>query len=181
MQLLQDWGLTTFPLANLPCLNSSMVRTKVTSRKGERGGETRMLRMRTVVVMGRKGRRPLSPVHPPSLATEAAPKAEEILQRIEEAGQLEGVGRSLSSLPTQQLAQMAAEAAGHLSWVGRSLFIRGSNLPWEAKPPERNSDRQAKWKKPRRYWSGIVALHARYSGSKRTQSSLFEKLPFSCS
>ena len=37
MWILQDQGHTTFPLANLPCLNSSMVRTKVTQRKGEKG------------------------------------------------------------------------------------------------------------------------------------------------
>ena len=48
-----------------------MARTKVTPRKGERGGETRMLRMRMVVVNGGKGRRPPSPVHPPSLARKA--------------------------------------------------------------------------------------------------------------
>ena len=32
---------------------------------------------------------------------------------------------------------------GHLSQVGRSLLIRSSDLPWEAKPPIRNSYRQA--------------------------------------
>ena len=60
-----DWGHTIFPLANLR-LTSSIARTKVTLKRGEKG-VTQLLK-------------------------------------------LEGVGRSPPSLPTQQLAQMAAEA-----------------------------------------------------------------------
>ena len=40
---------------------------------------------------------------------------EEIKGRVEEVSRLEGVGRSPSSLPTQQLAQMAAEAGPSVS------------------------------------------------------------------
>ena len=47
---------------------------------------------------------------PPTPAKVAPLQAEEIMRRIAQAEQLEGVGRSPSSLPTQQLAQMAAEA-----------------------------------------------------------------------
>ena len=45
---------------------------------------------------------------PPAPAKEATLQVEEIMRWIVVAGQLEGVGRSPSSLPTQQLAQMAA-------------------------------------------------------------------------
>ena len=47
---------------------------------------------------------------PPTPAKEAPPQAEEIMRRFAEVGQLEGVGRAPSSLPTQQLAQKAADA-----------------------------------------------------------------------
>ena len=73
-----------------------------------------------------KGKKAPLPVHPPSPAREAPSKAEEILQRIKEAEQLEEVGRSLSSLPIQQLAQMAAEAgpskSGREEPAGKKLW-----------------------------------------------------------
>ena len=46
---------------------------------------------------------------PPTPAKEAPLQAEEIMCRITEAEQLEGVGRSPSLSLTQQLAQMAVE------------------------------------------------------------------------
>ena len=65
---------------------------------------------------------------------------EEAERQVEEARWLEEVGQSLSSLPTQQLAQMAAEAGP--SVLGERSQPRGSSaLPWEAKPPRRNSSR----------------------------------------
>ena len=63
-----------------------------------------------------RGRRPPSPVHHPSPARKPSPvrevekMMEEAERWVEEARWLEDVGRSLSLLPTQQLAQMAAEA-----------------------------------------------------------------------
>ena len=58
MQLLRDQGLTASILPNLPHLNSSMARTKLTLRKGERGGEKRVLQLRTVrMILVEKGRR----------------------------------------------------------------------------------------------------------------------------
>ena len=63
-----------------------------------------------------KGRRAPSPVHHPSPAGKPSPTrevekmVEEAERWVEEARWLEDVGRSPSSLPTQQLAQMAAEA-----------------------------------------------------------------------
>ena len=86
-----------------------MVRTKVTPRKGEKG-VTWVLRTRVAVYMGEKEKRPSSSIHLPSTAQEAPPEAGEIMGRIAEAEQLEGVERSPLSLPTWQLSQMAVEA-----------------------------------------------------------------------
>ena len=58
----------------------------------------------------RKGKEALITSAPPPPAKEAPPQAEDIMKWIVEAEQLEGVGRSPSSLLTQQLAQMAVEA-----------------------------------------------------------------------
>ena len=146
-------------------------------RKGERGGETGMLRMRMVVVMEGKGRRPQSPIHPPSLAREASPKAKEILQSIEEAGQLEGVGRSPSLLPTQQLAQMAVEA-------GPSKSAREGPAHKRLQPtvggkvPQKEFLQAGKVKKLKKYWPGIVALHKIQQFQKSTELLIW-KLPFS--
>ena len=66
-------------------------------------------------------KQPPSPVHHPSPAKSSSPAREveqtleEMKGRVEEVSRLEGVGRSLSSLPTQQLAQMATEAGPSVS------------------------------------------------------------------
>ena len=66
--------------------------------------------------ISKKGRRPPSPVHHPSPARKPSPVREveqmldEAERQVEEARWLEEVGQSPSSSPTQQLAQMAAEA-----------------------------------------------------------------------
>ena len=95
-----------------------MARTKVTPKK-ERGWERWVLWSREVrKVLAEQGQRPTSPVHHPSPAKEPSPMREEEKEKrmeeadrwVEEARRLEDVGRSPSSLPTQQLAQMAAEA-----------------------------------------------------------------------
>ena len=87
-----------------------MVRTKVTPKK-ERGRERWVLHPRGVrKEMAEKGQRPTSPVHHPSPAKEPSPMREEEQEKrmeeadrwVEEARRLEDVGRSLSSLPTQQ-------------------------------------------------------------------------------
>ena len=66
---------------------------------------------------GRERMEAPSPIHHPSPAKEPLPgreevkkQVEEVENRVKEARQLEDVARSLSSLLTQQLAQMAAEA-----------------------------------------------------------------------
>ena len=93
-----------------------MPRTKVTLKKDERGGERWVLYSREVRnALAEKGQRP-PPVHHPSLARKPSPtreeekrQMEEAEKQLEEARRLKDVGRSLSLLPTQQLAQMAAE------------------------------------------------------------------------
>ena len=76
-----------------------MARTKVPPRKGEKG-VTWVLGARAAVYTGEQEKRPSSPIHPPSPAQEVPPEAGEIMRRIAEAEQLEGLGRSLSLLPT---------------------------------------------------------------------------------
>ena len=97
-----------------------MARTKLTPKKDREGRkvlQTREERER----LAKKGRRLPSPVHPPSPAKKPSPmreeekRLEEAERWVEEARQLEDVGRSLLSLPTQQLAQMAAEAGSSAS------------------------------------------------------------------
>ena len=80
-------------------------------------GERRVLQMKEDREgIARKGRRPPSPVHNPSPARKPSPTREvektleEVEKQAEEARQLENMGRSPSSLPTQQLAQRL----GHL-------------------------------------------------------------------
>ena len=63
-----------------------------------------------------------SPARKLSPAREEEKRLEEAERQVEEARWLEDVGRSLSSLPTQQLAQMAAEAGP--SDLGRAEPVR---------------------------------------------------------
>ena len=87
-------------------------------QEGERSEQARRSRWlaRQARKEEKKEKKPPSPVHYPSPAKrpspmrEVAQMLEEMVRWVEEAGQLEEVGRSPSSLPTQQLAQMAAEA-----------------------------------------------------------------------
>ena len=81
---------------------------------------------------GGEGMEAPSPVHHPSPARKPSPtrevekkQMEEAERQVEEARWLENVGRSPSLLPTQQLAQMAAEtgpsASGKEEPVRRKL------------------------------------------------------------
>ena len=87
-----------------------------------------------------------SPVHHPSPARKPSPmreeekRLEEAEKWVEEARRLEDAGRLPSSLPTQQLAQMAAEAGP--SDLGRrgasqegALTYHGRQSPLEGIPP----------------------------------------------
>ena len=101
---------------------------------------------------------------------------EEAEKWVEDARGLEEVGRSPSSLPTQQLAQMAAEAGPSVSGeepVKRKLCpTMGGKAPWK------EFLKAGKVKKPRRYWPGTVALHEIWQYQKSTEL-LIRKLPFS--
>ena len=81
---------------------------------------------------------------------------EEAERWVEEARQLEDVGRLPSLLPTQQLAQMAAEArqsALREELVRRKLFPTVGG-----KAPQKEFLKTRKVKKTRKYQPGTVAL-----------------------
>ena len=89
---------------------------------------------------GGEAEKALIPGAPPTPAKEAPVQAEDIMRRITEVEQLEGVGRSPSLLPSQQLAQMAVEAGP--STVGgeeparRKLHLTvGGKAPQKGIPP----------------------------------------------
>ena len=97
--------------------------------KKERRGDRWVLQPREArQKITKRGRRPPSLVHYPSPARKLSPMREEEKRLdeaerwVEEARWLEDVGRSTSSLPTQQLAQMAAEAGP--SALGEELVRR---------------------------------------------------------
>ena len=101
-------------------------------------------------------------MHHPSPAGKPAPmrEAEKILEEaerwVEEARWLEDVGRSLSLLPTQQLAQMAAEAGP--SSLGEEPVWRKLQPTMGGKAPWKEFLWAGKVKKTRKYQSGTVAL-----------------------
>ena len=161
-----------------PCL------ARKARQESERSEEVR--RRRRLARQARKERveekRPPSPVHHPSPAKSSSPMREvaqvleEKIRWVEEAGRLEVVGQSPSSLPTQQLAQMAAEARP--SALGEEPAQRKLCPTIGGKAPRKEFLKAGKVKKPRKYWPGTVALHE----IRRYQKSielLIWKLPFS--
>ena len=100
----------------------------------------------------------------------------EMVKRVEEAGRLEEVGQSPSLLPTQQLAQMAAEARPSASGeepAQRKLYHTiGGKAPWK------EFLKAGKVKKTRKYQPGTVALREIWQYQKSTEL-LIRKLPFS--
>ena len=146
-----------------------MTRTKVTPKK-EREGRTVLCtkaerariakKVREEKVEKKKG--PPSPVHHPSPAKKPSPMREveqmmgEAERQVEKARWLEEVGRSPLSLPTQQLAQMAAEAGP--SVLGEEP-AKGKLCPtMGGKAPQKEFLKAVKVKKTRKYWPGTVAL-----------------------
>ena len=101
---------------------------------------------------------------------------EEMIGQVEEAGRLEAVGQSPSSLPTQQLAQMAAEARP--SALGEEPAQRKLCPTIGGKAPWKEFLKAGKVKKPRRYQPGTVALCEIWWYQKSTEL-LIRKLPFS--
>ena len=129
-----------------------------------------------------KWRQPPSPVHHPSPAKSSSPTREvvqaleEMVGWVEEASRLAEVGRSLSSLPTQQLVQMAAEARP--SALGEEPAQRKLCPTIGGKAPRKEFLKAGKVKKTRRYWPGTVALCEIWRYQKSTEL-LIRKLPFS--
>ena len=127
----------------------SMARMKLTPKKGKE--ERKVLQpKKDREELAARGRRPLSPVHYPSPARKPSParEVEKMLEEaergVEEARWLEDVGRSPLSLPTQQLAQIAAEAspsgfgggaslAETLTYHGRQSPPEGISPGWKSK------------------------------------------------
>ena len=115
----------------------------LTPKKDKRGGERWVLHSKEArKALAEKGQRPPSPVHHPSPAKRPLPtreeeekQVEEAEKLVEEARRLEDVGRSLSSLPTWQLAQMAVEAGPSTLGQEEALTDCGRQSPPEGIPP----------------------------------------------
>ena len=144
------------------CSFHRMARMKVTLKK-ERKGERWVLHLREKrTELVEKGRRPPSPIYHPSPARKPSPmreeekKLEEAERWVEEARWLEDVGRSPSSLPTQQLAQMAAETRP--SALGEEPVRMKLQPTVGGKAPKKEFLQAGKVKKTRKYWPGTVAL-----------------------
>ena len=157
-----------------------MTRTKLTPKKERK--ERWVLQTKKIrEEMAAKGRRP-PPVHHPSPAKKPSPvreeekRLEEAERQVKEARQLEDVGRSPSSLPTQQLAQMAAEARP--SALGEEPVRRKVFPTVGGKAPQKEFLKARKAKKTRKYWPGTVALWEIWQFQKSTEL-LIRKLPFS--
>ena len=101
---------------------------------------------------------------------------EEAERWVEEARWLEEVGRSPSSSPTQQLAQMAVEARPSVS--GEEPAKRKLHPTMGGKAPWKEFLKAGKVKKTRKYQPGTVALREIQQFQKSTEL-LIRKLPFS--
>ena len=95
---------------------------------------------------------------------------------IAETEQLEGVGRSPSSLMTQQLALMAAEARPSKSGE-EETFRRKLQSTVGGKAPQKEFLQAGKVKKTRKYQPGTVALHE-IQWFQRSTELLIWKLSF---
>ena len=96
---------------------------------------------------------------------------------VEDAEQLEGVGWSPSSLPTQQLVQMAVEARpSKLGGEEPACWMLQPTVGGKA--PQKEFLQAGKVKKPRKYWAGTVALCKIWQFQKSTELLIW-KLPFS--
>ena len=158
-----------------------MARTKLMPKKEREGRKVlRMRKKRKKIV--KKGRRPPSLVHHPSPARKPSPPrevekmVEEAERQVEEARWLEEVGQSLSSLPTRQLAQMAAEVGP--SVLGEEPAKRKLHPTVGGKVPQKEFLKAGKVKKTRKYWPGTVALWEIQRFQKSIEL-LIRKFPFS--
>ena len=196
--------IVSFRYSFLSLFSNSMARTKVTPRK-ERAGKTVLrsseerARLASTARQGedRRSRRrlarraskemiqekqPPSPVHHPSPAKSSSPAREveqtleEMKERVEEASKLAEVGRSPSSSPTRQMAQMAVEAGPSAS--GEEPARRKFCPTIGGKAPRKEFLKAGKVQKTRKYRPGTVALREIRRYQKSTEL-LIRKLPFS--
>ena len=196
--------IVSFRYSFLSLFSNSMARTKITPRK-ERVGKTVLrtseerARLTSTARLGedRRSRRrlarraskekipekqPPSPVHHPSPAKSSSPAREveqmleEMKERVEEASKLAEVGRSPSSSPTRQMAQMAAEAGPSAS--GEEPARRKLRPTVGGKAPRKEFLKAGKVQKTRKYRPGTVALREIRRYQKSTEL-LIRKLPFS--
>ena len=151
-------------------------------KKGQRGEKGALDQGRKRKSWQRREGGPPLPVHHPSPARKPSPvrevekMVEEAERWVEEARQLEDVGRSPSLLPTQQLAQMAAEAGA--IYFGEEPVQRKLQPTVGGKAPWKEFLRAGKVKKTRKYWPCTVGLWEIQQFQKSTQL-LIRKLPFS--
>ena len=158
------------------------------AREARQGGERseQVRRSRRLARQARKEekkeKKPPSPVHYPSPAKrpsptrEVAQTLEEMVRWVEEARQLEEVGRSPLLSPTRQLAQMATEDGP--SALGEEPAQRKLCPTIGGKAPQKEFLKAGKVKKPRKYQPGTVALCEIWQYQKSTEL-LIRKLPFS--
>ena len=112
---------------------------------------------------------------PPTPVKEAPSQVEKIMRRIVQVGQLKGVGRSPSSLLTQQLAQIAVEA-GPSTLGGEEPARRKLQPTMGGKAPQKEFLHGGRLRRPGS--TGLAQLlFGRSSGSKRAQSSSFGNSP----
>ena len=116
-----------------------------------------------------------SPAKKPLPMREEEKRLEEAEKWVEEARQLEDVGRS-PSLPTQELAQMTVEARP--SVLGEELARKKLCPTVGGKAPQKEFFKARKIKKTRKYQPGTVALWEIWQFQKSTEL-LIRKLPFS--
>ena len=125
--------------------------------------------MRTRVPVQSHPQRPCTPVDLPVLAQETPLDQDEMRRRVAEAEQLEEAGRSPQSLPSQQLAQMAAKAGPSMSG-GDKPTRKKLHPTMGGKAPRKEFLTAGKLKRPKSTNQGLWLL-MRYASFKRAQSS----------
>ena len=163
------------------CLNSSMERTKVMPHKGEGKREVEMMQKKVSMRRGVKIRistchstgTPL-PVHPHCQHQKPLWDQKKYWNELQRQSSL-GRWRSPQSLPTQQLAQMAAEA-GTSTLDGEEPAPKKLHPTVGGKAPRKSSWRPRYSRKPRNTNQGQL-LFVRSAGFKRAQSSSFRNSP----
>ena len=145
---------------------SSMAQTKITPCKGEKGKPGKVRTRAEVHALSE----PPVLEDPPVPEMETPPIPQEIEKRIAEWG-----GHQSHCWPNSWPRWL--QRMGHLLQAGRSWPWRSSDLPFEARPPGRNSSRPGRWKSPRGTTWGW-SLSARSANFRKVQISSFTNYPF---